>query len=155
ILERAQAHPDVQFWQYNTRAKIAWHDGRKSEAIADLHRAMDLAEQIRGQTSGAAHERATGFAQYAHTFERMLEWQVEVGDTTEALAAIERGRARGLLDDMNASGVDLQAGRPPAERAQLQEQELQLKSRIAQLEQQYDKAPVAKRADLEQQLAYA
>jgi CHAT domain-containing protein/Tfp pilus assembly protein PilF len=149
ILERAQAHPAIQFWQYDTRAQIAWKDGRKSEAIADLRRAMDLAEQIRSQTSGAAHERATGFAQYAKCFERMLNFQLELGDVTEALAAIERARARGLLDDMNAAGLDLLAGRSSAERAALQEQELQLKSRIAQIEEEARAAPPEKRSQIE------
>src|SRR5262249_41884015 len=60
----------------------------------------------------------------------------QLGDVGEALSAIERGRARSLLDEMNMGGVDLQIGRSAVERQQLHRQESAIKERIASLEKQ-------------------
>ncbi|MES1213713.1 MAG: CHAT domain-containing tetratricopeptide repeat protein [Singulisphaera sp.] len=155
LTERGHVYPSLQCALYEMRAKVAWHDKRASDALNDLRRAMEIAEQMRGQASGAAHERAASFSQYASAFELMVRWQAELGDVSEALSAIERGRARGLLDDMQAAGVDLQAGRSTAEREQLAQRELDLKSRIGELEKEVDNAPPEKRAAQEKLLADA
>ena len=61
-------------------ADIDWHTSRRSEALVDLHRAMDLAEQQRAQASGGEQERATAFAESSYLYERMLDWQMELHD---------------------------------------------------------------------------
>jgi CHAT domain-containing protein len=118
---------------------------------------MDLAEQQRGQSGGAEQERAQHFSRFSGAFERMVSWQVELGDTAEALAAIERGRARSLLDDMNLGGAELQIGRPAAEREQLRKREAELKAKIAELEQAANDTATddAKRQKLQTQLSDA
>jgi len=140
IRDRAQVGLDTRFDSYYLRARIAWQLDRRSEALADLKRAMDLAEQQRGHSSGAEHERAELFSRFAGAFERMVAWQTQLGDVGEALDAIERGRARSLLDEMNLGGADLEPGRPAVEREKLKAREVELKARIASLEQQLDAA---------------
>jgi len=55
IRERSHVAPADRFLSYHLRAQIAWALGRKSEGVADLKRALDLAEQQRGQIAGAEH----------------------------------------------------------------------------------------------------
>lgn len=125
---------------YVDRAQAAWKLGRRDPALADLHKAMDVAEQQRGRSTGAGHERAQYFQLFASAFERMVACQMELGDAAEALAAIERSRARSLLDEMSLVGADLHVGRPPGEREEIRQQEAALRSRVASLERQFDAA---------------
>ena len=133
IYDRTHASPSDRFDAHYLRARICWNLNRPHEAVKDLQRAMDLAEQQPGQSGGAEQEPAQHFSRFAEAFERMVGWQVELGDTAEALAAIERGRACSLLDDMNLGGAELQIGRPAAEREQLHKREAELKAKIAEL----------------------
>ena len=84
---------------------------------------MDLAEEQRGRSSGAEQERAQAFGSFARAFERMVAWQVELGDRNEALAAMERARARQLLEQLELRGVDLLAGIPAADAERLIQRE--------------------------------
>jgi tetratricopeptide (TPR) repeat protein len=138
VFDRAGVAPGTRFDSYLLRARIAWKRQLRGEAIADLHQAMQLAEQQRLQTSGSAHERAETFGYYSNAFEQMLQWQLEMKDMNEALAAMERGRARSLLDEMTQAGVDLLAGRSPAERAALRQRELELNEQVDRLQKQLD-----------------
>jgi CHAT domain-containing protein/Tfp pilus assembly protein PilF len=136
ILDRAHAGPGDRFQSYYLRARIAWKLGRKTEALADLRRAMDLAEQQRGLAAGAEHERAEYFTEFAGAFERMVDWQTELRDVSEAAAAIERSRARSLVDQMELGHADLLADVPEAEAQRLRQRERDARSRIASLEKQ-------------------
>lgn len=136
LYERAASAPGFRSEAYFLRARVAWDADRKSEALADLREAMDLAEQQRGTSSGAERERAGMFGEYSEIFEQMVAWQSELGDVVEALAAIERARARSLLDELTRTNVDLDVGRSNFEREQLRQREATLKERIASLEKQ-------------------
>jgi len=149
IIERAHTDPDLQLKCYRLRAGLSWRGGRRAEAVADLRRAMDLAEFQRGQSSGSERERAEFFGSFSRVFEQMVAWQAELGDLNEVLSAMERGRARSLLDEMNAGGADLEIGRSAVERQALRQRETELKSRIAELEKKLDRA--AKLPDAEKQ----
>ncbi|HVX62934.1 MAG TPA: tetratricopeptide repeat protein [Pirellulales bacterium] len=136
LRDHAQVSPVERFDSYELRAQIAWKLGQRSEAVADLRHALDLAEQQRGLSSGAEQERAEFFGRFSGAFERMVAWQLELGDLGEALSAIERSRARSLLDEMNLGAVDLQIGRPPAERERLRRREMELQGDVAAKERQ-------------------
>jgi tetratricopeptide (TPR) repeat protein len=123
-----------RFLSYNLRANVAWKLNKRGDALADLKTAMRLAEELRGYSSGAEQERAQFFGGFVGAFERMVAWQTELGDIPEALSAIERSRARSLLDEMGMQATDLEAGRPLVERQQLAEAEGRLNTRIAELE---------------------
>jgi CHAT domain-containing protein len=113
------------------RATLHWKAGRRDEALADLRRAMDLAEQERLRVSGAERERAHVFGRHAGVFERMVAWQAELANPGEALQAAERSRARALLDQLELRGVDLLAGVDAAEAGALRRRETQGRIRVA------------------------
>ena len=162
LLDRAAAIGDRggmtlanRFQVYYRRASVAWDDGLKSEALADLRKAMAAAESLRTTISGAEQERAQAFAKYAQAFEKMVEWQTTLGDMNEALAAIERSRARSLLDEMHVGGADLQIGRSSTEREQFRRKEAEMKTRITALEAELAAAagkPAAEKAAIETKL---
>ena len=131
--------PQTAFNIYSFRARVHRYLGRKSEATRDLEHAMELAEQLRGSSAGAELERADFFATFSSAFETMVEWQMEDGDVERALAAIERSRARSLLDEISLAGADLDAGRPVIEEAQNREADAQLRSELTELERELQK----------------
>jgi hypothetical protein len=141
ILDRAGFAPGRRFECYLLRARIAWQRQLRSEAMADLHQAMQLSEQQRAESSGSAHERAETFTRYNEAFEQMVAWQLELKDISEALAAMERGRARSLLEEMAQSGVDLLAGRSALECERLRKREMELKRQVDELEKQIATLP--------------
>ena len=155
IRERAMVSPGERSDAYADRARISWELGRRSEAVADLKQSLELAEEQRGQVSGAEHERAAAFAEFAKPFEQMVAWQVELGDFGEALSAMERARARSLLDEMQLEGADLNLARSTTERTQLNDEESKLKAIVADLETQLAGAQEGERAELEARLAQA
>lgn len=134
IWERTAYAPKSRSYAYLLRAMLGWRHGRKGEALADLRKSMDLAEQARANASGSEVERAETFVSFTSVFEKMVEWQMELGDAGEALAAIERAHARSLLDEMQTSGADLDAGRSVAEREASHARENELRTKIARLE---------------------
>ncbi len=136
VADRAGVSPGDRFRLYNFRAALAWQDGRRGEALADLREALRLADEQRGHVSGGALERAASFADYAEGYEQMVAWQAELGDVGEAVGAIERSRGRSLLDEIHMAGADIGAGRSAAEREQLRRQEAALKEMVARLEKQ-------------------
>ncbi|MEZ6109941.1 MAG: hypothetical protein R3C99_02835 [Pirellulaceae bacterium] len=116
------------------RAKIGWDAQRRSEALADLRMAMSLAEEQRANSAGTERERAKLFVNYAEAYEQMVAWQLEQGDVAEALSAMERARARSMIDELSVSGASLQVGRSAVEREALQRREAELTARVAELE---------------------
>jgi len=109
----AEAHLG-QDW-YHSRAALYKKTNRPKEAIADLKRAMELAMKVHEHASGGYMQRTQAFTQYYGIFERMVDWQYELrdsemGDMNEAYDAMERSRARTLLDIMRANGIDFLTG---------------------------------------------
>ena len=133
-LERMQASASTRYLPYRLRAKIAWRAGRHDQAIADLRRAMELAEEAEARGAGLDFERANLFGRFADAYDQMTAWQAERGDVAQAAAAIERGRARTLLEQMRLGGADLLAGLPADQAAPLRQREADAKGRLAALE---------------------
>ncbi len=139
LLKAMPIDPVTQLQCQRLRAELSWKAGRRDAALADLGVALDLAEQLRGRSSGSEHQQAAFFGSYAVVYEEMVEWQADVGHVAEALAAMERSRARALLDQMQVQGVDLLQG-IPAEQAQ--------RLRAAERDSQQQVASVEKRIQL-------
>lgn len=123
-----------RFISHDLRSQVLWRQGNRSAAVADLEQAMSFAEQQRGLASGADHQRAKFFASFADAFERMVAWQLELENLNSALAAMERSRARSLLDQMK--DVDLLAGVPVTEAERLRDQERAARQAVTRLESQ-------------------
>ncbi|MDR0327431.1 MAG: CHAT domain-containing protein [Planctomycetaceae bacterium] len=100
-----------QIW-YRNRAALYKKTDRPREAVTDLKRAMDLSLEVRKHASGGDEQRAQTFSRYYTLFEMMVDWQSELGDLNEAYEAMERSRAQGLQDLMNANNIDLLANVP-------------------------------------------
>lgn len=137
IFDRVSAAADDRANSYFARARIAWDLEERSDALADLRQSMSLAEQQRARFSGGERQRAAAFSEMLEPFETMIQWQLEVGDVGAALGAIERAKARSLLDELQVTGADLQAGRSATERKRLKEQHDRLQARVLELEKQY------------------
>lgn len=165
LADRAGIAPGRRFAMYALRAQINWRADQRGEALRDLRQAMQLAEQQRAQSSGGEQERAETFSTFGDAFEQMVAWQVELKDMGEALDAIERGRARSLLDEMFQAGVDLNVGRSSVEREALQKHEQELNEQVGALEKQIEaladdkgktaEEKLAKRQTLQESLAQA
>lgn len=153
ISERAGVAPGDLYASYLLRARLGWKQDRRGEALTDLRQAMQLAEQQRAQLAGGEHERAEAFAGFGEVFEQMVAWQVELQDAGEALLAIEKSHARSLLDELSASGADLDAGRSSVEREQLQRRENELKQQVIGLEHELKNAKENMRSRIESELA--
>ena len=138
IYDLTDAAPQLRYRAYNTRSRIAWGLGRQGRAVEDLGRALDFIEQARGNTSGGEHERAGYFGQFESAFERMARWQVELNNPAAAFQASERARARSLIDQLRLGRVDLLAGLPAEQAAQLRRCDADAKTKVASLEKQLE-----------------
>lgn len=134
IDRQAPVGPYTAHLLYFLRARALREAGRSSDAVRDLERALKLAEESRRGSSGAELERAMFFARFGAAFEQMVAWQMEDGNVEKALEAMERARARSLLDEIGMLGVDLDAGRPLEEEQQLEESTREVRERLARLE---------------------
>ncbi|MGI6419683.1 MAG: tetratricopeptide repeat protein [Thermoguttaceae bacterium] len=136
IEEKSAARPEVRCRSHFLKADLAWRTGRKEAAVELLERAMDFAEEQRVYGSGSEWQRAQLFAKMTDVFERMVAWQSELGGAAEAFSAIERSRARSLLDQMATQGVDLLAGLPKAQAVELRQSEQEAQRQVATWEKQ-------------------
>lgn len=144
LKQRAALPPGSYIGEYFLLSQIHWKTGKKDAALAGLERVVTMAEEERGRSSGAEAERAESFARYTHMFETLVRWQLEMENVEGAFQTIERSRARSLLEEMNRSKVDLDAGRSPEQRAALRERETQLRRKVAELERQLESATSGK-----------
>ena len=135
IRDRCRVAPGVRFESYFIRAKISWNLKEKSDALADLKQAMELAEEQRGQLGGAEHERAESFQKFAGASSRWSPGRPS-SEHERGPQRHRAARARSLLDEMNMVGADLLVGRTASEREQLRAREAKLKVRVASLEKQ-------------------
>jgi len=118
------------------RARLNWQEDNRTAAVADLREAMKLAEQQRGRASGAEHQRARFFAEFSEAFEKMVAWQLLVGNHDAALDAMERSRARSLLDQMAVQGYDLLLGVDQETANRLRAGQRAARERVGRLEAQ-------------------
>jgi CHAT domain-containing protein/Tfp pilus assembly protein PilF len=136
ILEKSKADPALRFDCYYSRADLNWKTKHRDKAVTDLSQALAISESMRASVAGAEKERADFFGRFASAFERMIDWQNQLGHLDEALSAAERSRSRTLTDQLNVQGTDLLAGLPPDEAKKLHDREAAAMSLVADLEKQ-------------------
>ena len=129
----AEAHLG-QDW-YKSRAALYKNTNRPEEAVADLKTAMTLAMKVHEHASGGYMQRTHAFTQYYGIFERMVDWQYELGGMNEAYEAMERSRARTLLDIMRANGIDFLTGAPEETARKLRDAEEDARGDVKAAEQ--------------------
>ncbi len=134
LLDHLGASPQLRAEAYHIRAQYAWKVKRRSEALADLEKALDLVETARVQASGTGVEKAAFFGGFDYMYEQMVAYQAEQDDASGVLRTIERSHARSLLEEFSVAGTDLDAGRSVEERERLAARERELSAAIAGLE---------------------
>lgn len=141
-IERQTAvSPATAFSIYHYRAQVSWDLDQKNSALADLARALDIADRQREQVSGGELERAQFFSGYSSAYERMVQWQTQLGNVDQALFAVERSRARSLLDELTLGGADLDASRPATEQDELNQQAETLRAQLVASQAELDAVP--------------
>ncbi len=146
ILDHTNVDPDMHCKGYWLKAELAWKTQHQDQAVADLRRAMQFAEDFRSKSSGGEVQQAQAFGQYTSAFETMVDWQTELGHPAEGLDAMERSRARSLIDQMSSAHADLLAGLDEGAANELRRREQQAQAMIATLQKQAES--LAKRRDL-------
>lgn len=148
ILQRTGAETRTQIECYGLRAEARWRQGDKQNAIADLQAAVERIETLQLNASGAEQGRATTFAAYSGLYERLLEWQRQLGDIAGAFDEAERSRARGLVDQMQAARIDPLAGLPNEETVALRDAETDAERALAAADARWRLAAAEKSSDL-------
>jgi CHAT domain-containing protein/tetratricopeptide (TPR) repeat protein len=134
VTDRNAAAPDQRYEAHFLRAMSHWREGEREPALADLREAIKFAETQRGWLSGDARQRSESFGRFRDGFERMVEWQTELNDPGEALAAMEQFHARTLLDEIRQAGSDLQIGQSADDRQRTAKLDGELSATIAERE---------------------
>lgn len=134
ILDSSRAYPDARLDAHAQRAERDAARGDLGAATADMRVALALLDSLRSRRGGDERTRVAFVANRLALFDRMLAWQLRQGDVAGALGTHERGRARVLLDQLAAGGVDLRASIPPALRGPLEAEERAAEARLAAAE---------------------
>jgi hypothetical protein len=131
ILDSTGTYPETRLEAYALRAR--WHAGRgrKAEALADADRALAEVDTLRAHRGGGDETRAQFLARRLDLFDRAIAWRLDGGDVAGGLETHERARARVLLDQIAAGGVDLAAGIAPDVRARLEDARRAAEARLA------------------------
>lgn len=108
--------------------------GRVPEAIDLLATSLIGLEDLRPNVGGGDLTRAAFFGGFNTEYDMMVAWQLEMGDVDSAFEWSERGRARTLLDQLDAARVDLRAGIPPTERLALERREREVAAFRSEIE---------------------
>jgi len=111
VLESTGVRLDARIDAYALRADLWWRRGAKAHAYMSLDRAISTAEHLRAQSGGGVLTRAEYQKQWLKLYDRMIAWRLADAPDTAFMYA-ERARARVLLDELAASGADLEAGIP-------------------------------------------
>jgi CHAT domain-containing protein len=91
---------------------------------------------MRPLVGGGEQTRASFFSQYGEAFNAMVDLQVRAGDVEAAFEYAERGRARVMLDQLQAGKIELRASIPEETRVGLEARERKAKTLLASYQQQ-------------------
>lgn len=134
ILDKSNAHPQTKIWAHAALSRDKWDLGDRRGAVADLEEALRGVEELRVNASGGDLSKTQFFESFHPLYDLMVAWQVETGDVQRAVETAERGRARALLDQLSAVGLDLLATVPAVDRGLLEKRLAQAKARLTEHE---------------------
>jgi CHAT domain-containing protein len=126
-----RAFPATHFITLWRLAGLVERKGDAARGRLLLVRAIEIAEAVRLRTYGDAQQRAGYLAQFAPAFEQLVRSHLAAGEVEAALLALDRGRSRTLLDQLQTSGVDPLAGVAGELGTKLRSREAALKKTIA------------------------
>ena len=113
VLDREKIDPGNRSVCYLLKSKSAWQAGDRAGALADLGRAMDLAEEVRASVTGSEFDRARAFSQFGNVFRaRWFESQFSLGDIAVRPSRPPNGAGPGRSrTSLELTGVDVTQGR--------------------------------------------
>jgi CHAT domain-containing protein/tetratricopeptide (TPR) repeat protein len=106
--------------------------GQPEDARKALTRAIDIVEQLRGQTVGGELDRQEAFEEVVTPYQAMIDLFANQERFTEAFSYAQRAKGRTLLELLQNGRIDINKSASQAER----EQEQQLTREIASLNRQ-------------------
>ena len=138
VLDSSPSYPDARLDAWSLHARMNSRANRRADAISDMRRALAAVDSLRARRGGGEQTRAGFVAGHHALYDELMGWQLEAGDVAGAFETHERARARALLDQISASGVNLRAGIPPDELAGLDATERAARNRLAQAQRLID-----------------
>lgn len=138
LAERSPQSARDVFLLYQDRARLHHERGERTEARNDLQKALDLAAQHRTLASGDDSTRARSFAEFAQAYDLMISWQLDAGQTIDAILTADELRARSLADQLRWQGVDLLKDVPADQANAVRRRQYETEARVASLEAQLD-----------------
>jgi len=138
LVERPEADPELRYRAFWLYADLLWETDRQAEAVTHLERALQSIDRLRGQAGAEELHRAIFFETMFYPFELMVSWQTELGNAAEVFSAMERSRARTLLEQMATAGLDVLAGLEPQEAERLRRAEAEAMAQVATLRKQLE-----------------
>ena len=136
ILNTSGVSPRRRAVEYGLKADLLWATKDRQAAVDVLSTAMQLAELQRLDASGIEFEQAELYSRSIHYFEKMVDWQIRLGNLSAAFEAAERARSRTLLEQFELRGSSQFAGIPEDESARLQRRLQSAQVRVASYEKQ-------------------
>lgn len=108
------------------------------DAQADFLQAIKYVEGMRAQLSGSTVEQAEAFSKIRLVYEWAGIVALMKNENAKAFDYFERGRARGLLDQMAAAHLDPLEGLPADKRSALREEVVVAERAVKQAEEAFD-----------------
>jgi CHAT domain-containing protein/tetratricopeptide (TPR) repeat protein len=146
VLATTPANPEDRLEGLGLRAEIAARAGDVAGAVVTMTRALELVDTLRAVRGGGRRSRAAFLARHLQLAHELVGWCIERDEIPLAIEAHERARARVLLDDMTAAGVDDRASVPREVLAPLEADEHAARRSLARAQRELD--DLRGRADL-------
>lgn len=135
---KAQAYDWQLLRWYAQRALAREGLGRRRDALADIDAAVGHAERERLRFSGGEAEQSEAFQGLDFAYRAGAAIALADQNFAKAVDYSERVRARALVDQMATAHVDLLAGLPPAEAAELQAGVVRAEKGLLKAKQEFD-----------------
>ncbi|NNF06518.1 MAG: CHAT domain-containing protein [Candidatus Eisenbacteria bacterium] len=134
ILEASNYAQDDLAEAHAQRARVARAGGDLKKARAHLESALSLVEVLRPQLGGSDLTRAEFLTRFVGYYSDMIDLLLREGSVSEAMAFVERSRARVLQDQLAASGLDLREGIEPKVLQPLEKAEMDAEFRVNEIQ---------------------
>jgi len=138
LLGPEEATPLQQFAVHYARALNQLGQNQLDEALKQFDEALKHAERERLQLSGSTANQAEAFTRTRTAYDIAGIIALEKKDLAEAFSYFERGRARGLLDQIAASHIDPLEDLSADQKAALQGEVMAAARSVKQAEQAFD-----------------
>jgi CHAT domain-containing protein/tetratricopeptide (TPR) repeat protein len=140
ILERYEGELGRRGSSHFFRGMARWRLEKREQAAADFHEAIKFFERDRSQRSGSTADQAYTFAGLRAVYDMAGIYALANSNSAQAFDYFERGRSRGLLDQMNAAHFDPLQGLSADQAAALQGAVIAAQQKVKRAEQELDEA---------------